>query len=485
MLLNFSNQIAIGRNLEFNKFSVFNNQLHDNSHFIQINLLVLVESIGFSNFIIYNNSFQKAFIKIASKFHVIFFEFSNSIFMENEILEGLVQLSFQSEITQNLLIQTLTIANNNLNSLNFLNFEQQFFVFSGTNLNISIVTNFVLNNFCSVGPCGFFFYSLGFYEAMIFSSNFSNNLALYQSDVRVSCVILMDGTINLTFSSSVMKNNSINEFNPEIEIAIFAGDKGNPCIFSDHSESYLSIFGSSFIGNFGYSLSSCIYFSGNQIEVSNSSFESSISNGIEIFFLDVITILLQNVFFSEGNCGGFAINSQREIINIHAENIIIMNNSLTSNSFIFFACLKYFISLRNITFFSNECFGFSCFLYIFNGGSEVDFHIGNVSNSYFASNQISNSGMIALIVIGSMTRLEKCSFRNNTSLTNNTKGTLIFIYGENISFGDLIRCVIIENSVFGGVACIELGNLTMENCSLELNYVNNMNGNLNSLFFLY
>ena len=96
VLLNFSNQIAIGRNLEFNKFSVFNNQLHDNSHFIQINLLVLVESIGFSNFIIYNNSFQKAFIKIASKFHVIFFEFSNSIFMENEILEGLVQLSFQS-----------------------------------------------------------------------------------------------------------------------------------------------------------------------------------------------------------------------------------------------------------------------------------------------------------------------------------------------------------------------------------------------------
>ena len=483
LFLNVSNQIYLENNVELNKFSVFGNQFIDNSLFMKILLSNNCENFTMSNFIISNNSLQKIAIQIKINCRILIFEIKNISFIENEIFEGIIQISIDNDKTQNLLVETLTLVNNNLYSVDFLNFKQQFFIFSGQNLNLSLVSNFFWNNICSIGPCGFLFSSIGYYKVSIISSTFSNNLALYQSDDSVSCVILMFGTLNLTFSTSVMKNNSINEYDQKI--GILQGYKGNPCIYSDTSESYLYIFGSYFFGNSGYQSSSCVYFSGNQIEVSNSSFEGSYSNVIMIFFLDVITTKLENLFFSNSYCGGFALNTQRENILISAKNIIIVNNSLTSSSFIYFYGLKYHMTFINITFISNECHGLQCFLYLLNAGIVVDEHQCNFSDSQFVNNKISNFGLFVLALIGSMTRIENCLIQNNTSTTQSSKGSVIFIYGENTAFCVFIRCKIVENSAFyGGIAYIKIAMLTIDNCILESNSVKYLKGILINSFLL-
>ena len=476
-------QMDIAEVFILNNLSLSHNLFLENSSFIDLNLFELNNNINFSNIQAQNNTFQNAFIQLAIN-SPITLNFSGIYLLQNSILGAILQITtyFNAESLP-IYLDSIWVAYNNLETVAFLNYSQNFMALNGY-FSVIITDNHFLNNLCFLGPCAYSFVSLvPSFTISIFSSNFSNNLAFYSDDSEnPTCVLSVSGTLNIMMFNVIMNSNSIKKYDSHGAFSL--GEMGNPCISTDASSSSLSIYESLFIRNAGYGSSSCINFIGNYLEVFNTSFDEFLGSKGEIyvFVVDSENVILGNVSFTNGNCGGIQFVSQREIIYFEGSNLTISKNSFYSSIFIFIEVQDYYINFVNVNFVYNQGFQDFLFLALLNLGTVIETHVCNISNSHFLSNQLVTAGVLIVITIGSITNITNSFFENNFG-NSNSCGAAFYISGEITSQLIFINCFFFKNSAgIEAVGSIKLGTVILQDCLLTNNSVINLAGFFN-LFF--
>ena len=445
------------------------------SFFLDLNSSFMITNFSLLNLKFVNNSFQNTIFSIISNYYETDYYLSEIMFFNNDVFGQIFEFNSNSfEIKQRIFIESLYILNSNLKSMKFLEYDQHFIVFRGS-FNIKIHSNHFVNNLCSIGPCGYAFFSDNpNFMILVNATIFTNNIAFYSSENQnIICLIYISGTLNMTLTQIIMKNNSINKY--DVLNGFSLGEEGNPCILTTSDYANLLIVNSLFSGNLGYKndSSSCISFSGNIFAIINSSFiNQKTIDGFEVFTLniDCSELRLVNVIFMEGNCGGIFLFTVREEFFFEVTNLTITETKFFTTSFFILYTQKYFITFSNVIFTSNLCFSDHCFMNIFNMQGDVMNHIFNLSNSYFLHNQLLVGGIVSIVTIGSLSNISSCIFDNNTSSIG--RGVAFYVGGEYTNYVYFFNCSFFKNLArIGGVGVLELGTLFIIDCLLENNSV--------------
>ncbi len=463
------------------EFTIYNNKFLNHSFFLNHQSPNQNETLIFFQMKIQNNLFQNVFWQIQFKFKVFLISFIEIYSLQNTIEQTLLQIFSVTELEQSILLDNFWVCFNNLDSLFFLESQQNFIVFEGK-LNITLKRNYFLNNLCFFGPCGFLFISNNpsLFVFLLFSI-FSNNLAFYSnSDDIPSCVLSLRGTINIFIFEVLMQNNTIHQYTKEKPSS--SGDKGNPCLISDDSESTLSILNSSFYENAGYGISSCIFFRGYSFAIINSTIERHISSENKKIFailLDCFVSSFTNVSFLKGKGGSFSLDSEKEIVFFTGKDILISENTAFSPSLVFLT-QKFFIIFQNLKFISNKSYFTTSFLYIYNSASDYENHILYFYDSLFLNNEgiKSENGLFQIVMMGCYFNITNSFFFNNIATGADSKGGVLHATGEITGFLTFFNCTFVRNfASSGGIVFILLGSINFDSCILEYNSVGNLNGN--------
>lgn len=473
-------------------FIVLNNYLKGDSYLITLEQNSVVAGSFFkmeeSNF--QNNIIEKSLIlgefKSSESLNFNQIIISNNILKEN--IFDLKAYSDGKEIEIN--FDNLVISSTNApliqNQTSEISINKQSFIIIEGNFKIRIENSSLIDNFCYVGPCGFHFYpSETNSVANIISTIFSNNLVLYSDENDVpSCLLFLEGSLQLIIQNVIMVNNSVNYLNENNQIE--NGEKGNPCFYSDFSETSLLITNSIFSHNSGYGNygeSYCILFKGNSLEISNSLFLENfgpIDNQIFLFVLDCSVITMTNTSIIGSIGGTILIDTQREFIQIISKNLSIANNEASVYS-LYFMLQSYDFTFEEMYFNNNFCY-YSALLATVNSlGEDPEDQKLMFINSFFNNNTSIETAVWSVIIefytIGSFTNFTNCSFENNYATGEDDYGGIAYACSEVNGYVTFLDCNLKNNSAtFGGICYSLLGTFIFQNSFIKNNEARSSNG---------
>lgn len=465
----------------YKNFMLLSNNLKNSSNLIKSEENRIDSLLEFNKFDFKKNFFEKSVIIVSlAAFNSL--NISDLLFQSNFIKENIFYFECNSNSSK-IFFTNMMLYQNNFPILNdlspFMSTKQSFIMIKGS-FQVSIKNCYFSYNFCLIGPCGFCFTSSEANSLVsIVSSSFSNNLAIYLHDSDVpSCILFALGSLCLILQDVMMINNSVNYLNSLNTIE--AGNKGNPCIYSDYSESSLSIKNCTFIENSGYGDygdSSCIFFKGAYLEILNSLFLKNYgpkNSRIFLFVFDCPAINLVNLSISESVGGIFTIYSKKEIIKIISKNLSIINNEASVFSF-FFLLQKYDFIFEEIFFTNNICYNSGIFLTLKSVGENPENQKLLFINCLFRNNTSVApllSVMIEFYTIGSYGNFTNCEFDNNKATGENNYGGIVFSNSEISGMVTFLNCNFKNNSAYhGGIGYFLCGTLIIRNSYIQNNKV--------------
>lgn len=503
------NNLFISNNTTVNKASFSNSILFDlkSSNF---NHEVLIENFLFENNDFHDNSliFNCSFIE--NKLYLIWqnSKLKNNLFENGVWKFALINPNFNSKfvflnmiLTNNTFHQTLSqtissySAGSNFLEIIFQNFSvehsnnyilkknpQTIMFVKGSYMRISMYNVSFIQNYCYLGPCGFSFtnpINEGDFQVLFKSCNFSNNI-VYYSEIDIYdpiCIFSLKGFLFFKISQTLLFNNSvfpISNMKPQ--------EKGVTCLISDDNLSDLYILDSLFLANKGSGIALCLYFKGRTLEITNSSFEKTLSlleNQCFVIALDCFRTNLTNVSFLYGKGGIIYFISPKEMIYFSSKNVSVLENTANFSSFII-SVQKFHFDFIDLKYISNICFGRALFLYFYSAADEPENHAISFINSFFIDNSALNTevGLFEIRAIGANITFDSCYIIKNSATGKYSQGGILYSNGETILIINFVECNIAENSAYSGALIYSLlSSFKFIACRITGNFAENKDGN--------
>lgn len=224
----------------------------------------------------------------------------------------------------------------------------------------------------------------------IISSFFENNYVFYTKNLNISGVLYIDSDSQIIISDSYFRSNKIDSIAaPEKKI-------GGPCLNSFTFKIFLTIQKSIFVNNSAKFFSNCIYFSGAQLIIEKSLFDSNIPLfGLEILnFYETYKKIFVRVL--EALPSGFAgsLKFQGEILSIYdsyfLKNEGYIGGGILIDGSLFHQNLK--LTINNTIFDQNSAGTMGGAIYFTKDIKHLD---GIINNSYFLRNDARYGGGIS------------------------------------------------------------------------------------------